>query len=112
MTEPSDIFDYSDAFADEMFAVVKLPLLDGSPRIVVSDVSCSLSLEHWHAVRALLRSRFLPSAAVVHRAQFDAVVRSIWLAYPASDNDISKLTASLSLESEQAAKNICLQRWR
>jgi hypothetical protein len=74
--------------------------------VKVSDVACSLSLEHWHAVRALLRTTLLPSALVVHRAQFEAVARSVWVTYAASDEHISKLTATLSLESEQAAKNI------
>ena len=54
----------------------------------------------------MLRARFLPSALVVHRAQFEALARSIWLAYAATDDEVSKLTATLSLESEQTAKNM------
>lgn len=34
------------------------------------------------------------------------LVRSVWLAYAAHDADLAKLTATLDLESEQAAKNI------
>ena len=48
----------------------------------------------------------MPSAIIVHRAQFEALARSIWLLYAASDDHLSKLTVSLSLESEQAAKNM------
>ena len=43
---------------------------------------------------------------VVHRSQFEALARSIWLLYAASESDLSKLNTSLSLESEQAAKNM------
>lgn len=43
---------------------------------------------------------------MVHRAQFEALTRSIWLTYAASDEQISKLTGDLSLKSEQAAKNM------
>ncbi len=86
--------------------MIDVPLFDDSPRLRISDVACSLSLEHWASVRALLRSGLLPSAIVVHRAQFEALARSIWLLYAASDDHLSKLTATLSLESEQAAKNI------
>ena len=43
---------------------------------------------------------------MVHRAQFEALTRSIWLTYAASNEQICKLTADLSLESEQAAKNM------
>jgi hypothetical protein len=99
-------FDESETLADGLLAIIDLPLLNDSPRIRLSDVACSLALEHWHAVRILLRSEFLSSALVAHRAQFEAVVRSIWLTYAASDPDISKLAASLGLESEQAAKNL------
>lgn len=101
-----DIFDESDTFAEELVAVVDLPLFDGSLKIRTSDVACSLALEHWHSARALLRAGLLPSALVVHRAQFEALTRSIWLAYAAPDDQLFKLTSTLSLESEQAAKNM------
>jgi hypothetical protein len=103
---PSEIFDESDALAAEMLAVVDVPLFDSSPRIRTSDGACSLSLEHWASGRIRLRSALLPSATVVLRAQFEALVRSIWLLYAASDDHLSKLTATLSLDSEQGAKNM------
>lgn len=104
--KPFEIFDESDRLAEELQEIIDLPLFDNSSRIRTSDVACSLSLEHWHSARALLRSGLLPSALVVHRAQFEALTRSIWLTYAASDEQISKLTGDLSLESEQAAKNM------
>jgi hypothetical protein len=100
------IFAESDALATEILARIDVPLVDESLRIRTSDVACSLSLEHWTSARALLRSGLLPSAVVVHRAQFEALARSIWLLYAASDDHVSKLTATLSLDSEQAAKNM------
>jgi len=106
--QSSDLFDQSDALADALLAVVQLPLLNDSPKLLSSEAACSLSLEHWHAARALLRVGLLTSALVVHRAQFESLARSIWLVYAASDDDISKITAALSPESEQAAKNMPL----
>ena len=100
------IFDESDVLAEDLVALIDVPLIDDSPRLRTSDVACSLSLEHWASARMLLRSGLLPSAIVVHRAQFEALARSIWLLYAASDDHLSKLTATLSLESEQAAKNM------
>lgn len=101
------IFDESDSLAEKLQKVIiDLPLLDDSSRIRTSDIACSLSLEHWHSARFLLKANLLPSALVVHRAQFEAVTRSIWLTYAASNEQILKLTADLSLESEQAAKNM------
>lgn len=98
--------DESDAIAEELLSLIDLPLCNDSTRVAVADVACSLALEHWHAVRLLLRGGFLPSALVVHRSQFEAILRSIWLTYSATDLDVSKLTANLDLVSEQAAKNI------
>ncbi|PIX55313.1 MAG: hypothetical protein COZ50_03400 [Zetaproteobacteria bacterium CG_4_10_14_3_um_filter_54_28] len=103
---PSSIFDQSDALAEKLMAMIDTPLFDDSARLRISDVACTLSLEHWASARALLRTGLLPSAVVVHRAQFEALARSIWLLYAASDDHLSKLTATLSLESEQAAKNM------
>lgn len=104
--QPLDIFDESDVLADELLAVIDVPLIDESLRARSSDVASSLALEYWHSARVLLRSGYLPSALVVHRAQFEALTRSIWIAYAASNEHITKLTAVLSLESEQAAKNM------
>lgn len=100
------LFDESETFAEKLMALISLPLFDDSLRIRTSDVACSLSLEHWTSTKTLLRSGLLSSAIVVHRAQFEALARSIWLLYAASDNHLSKLTNPLSLESEQAAKNM------
>lgn len=102
----SSIFDESDNLAEELMALIDVPLFDDSPRIRTSDVACSLSLEHWTSTRELLHSGLLPSAIVVHRSQFEALVRSIWLLYAASKDHLSKLITTLSLESEQAAKNM------
>ena len=98
--------DESDALAGELLALVDLPLCDDSARVDVADIACSLAFEHWHAVRLLLRCSLLPSALVVHRCQFEAILRSVWLIHAASDSDVIKLTANLDLESEQSAKNI------
>ena len=96
----------SDALAEELLALVDIPLCNDSSRVEVADVACSLAFEHWHSVRLLLRGGLLSSTLVVHRSQFEAVLRSVWLTYAASDSDVARLSASLDLESEQAAKNI------
>jgi hypothetical protein len=89
----------------DLLPILELPLID-AVRVRAADTACSLSLEHWHAVRALLELGLLPSALVVHRAQFEALVRSLWLTFAARDEDVAKLNATLDLESEQAAKNM------
>ncbi|MEZ5522727.1 MAG: hypothetical protein R3F08_14805 [Dokdonella sp.] len=99
-------FEESNLFAEQLLELINVPPIDDSPRIKVARISCSLALEHWHAVRLLMEVGLLPAAVIVHRAQFDAIVRSIWLTHCASDSDIAKLTAQLDSDSEQAAKNM------
>jgi hypothetical protein len=72
----------SQLLAEELDALLALPSYDSSERVRVSAASCSLSLEHWDAARALFSGALLPSALVVH------------------------LATNLNLESEQAAKNL------
>ncbi|MGH8239123.1 MAG: DUF6988 family protein [Steroidobacteraceae bacterium] len=98
-------FDDSERLVAELLQIIDLPTID-SERVRISDTACSLALEHWHSVRALLAVALLPSALVIHRAQFEALVRSVWLAYAAREEDLAKLTATLDLESERAAKNM------
>lgn len=100
------IFEASDKLASELQQIIDLPPYDDSSRVRVSDVACSLSLEHWHAARSLLRAGRLPSAGVIHRAQFEALTRSAWVLFGASNEQVAKLNADLSIESEQAAKNM------
>jgi hypothetical protein len=98
-------FDDSERLVGALLRIIDLPTID-SDRVRISDTACSLALEHWHSVRALLEMALLPSAIVVHRAQFEALLRSVWLTYAAREEDLAKLTAILDLESEQAAKNM------
>jgi hypothetical protein len=98
--------DESEELAVGLRSIIAEPLLDNSPRIQTSEAACALALEHWDAVRALLRLHFVSSAFVAHRAQFEALVRSIWLAHAASDEEVSKLQATLDVDAERMAKNM------
>ena len=101
-----DIFVATEELAERLFQLIDLPLFDDSARLVVSDVACSMSLEYWAATRSLLKTGMLPSAAIVHRAQFEALLRSIWILYAASEAQLFKLSAELTIETEQNAKNL------
>lgn len=102
----ADMLAESDALEQDLSTEIDLPLANDSARVRIADVACSLALEHWSAVRELLGIGLLPSAVVVHRAQFEALARSVWLTYAATDGQIAKLEPNLSLESEQGAKNL------
>lgn len=100
------IFAESESFAKEVEAILPEPFASPANRVSVSRVACSLALEHWAATKILLAAGLFPSAVVVHRAQFEAIVRSIWLLYAATDAELGRLAVTLSKEAEQAAKNI------
>lgn len=106
LTEISDLVNESDSFAIQLQKLTDLPPGDDSKKLELAYTACSLAYEHWHAIRQLLRGAFLPSALVLHRTQFETIVRSIWLTYAATETDIAKLSADLNHESEQAAKGI------
>ena len=101
-----DVFVATEELAAKLLQLIDLPLFDDTSRLVVSDVACSMSLEHWAATRSLLNAGMLPSAVVVHRAQFEALLRSIWILYAAPEEHLSKLSAELTVETEQNAKNL------
>jgi hypothetical protein len=101
-----NIFDATEELISRLLPLIDLPLFDDSKRLEVSNVACSMCFEHWEAALHLLRAGLLPSAAVVHRAQFEVLLRSVWALYAASDEHLSKLSAELTSESEQSAKNL------
>ena len=101
-----DVFITTEELAARLFQLIDLPLFDDSLRLKVSNVACSMSLEHWAATRSLLKAGMLPSAVVVHRSQFEALLRSIWILYAAPEGQLSKLSADLTVETEQSAKNL------
>lgn len=102
----SNIFDATEELTARLLPLIDLPLFDDSNRLAVSDIACSMSFEHWEATIHLLKYGLLPSAVVVHRAQFEALLRSVWALYAASDENLNKLSAVLTNESEQNAKNL------
>lgn len=102
------IFEQSEALASMLYKLIDLPLYDDSDRIVTSDVACSMALEHWNATRKTLSEGLLPSGVVIHRSQFEALVRSVWLLYVATENHVRKLSNTLTIETEQSAKNMPL----
>lgn len=69
---------------------------DMSSRITASFQACSVSLEHARGLRTLMAEDLPTSAIALMRLQFEALTRSVWLLYAASDAAVEKLTAPLS----------------
>ncbi len=96
----------SDALHERLDALLDDAEFDGSPRGEAALGMCLVSMEHAVALRALMALRLPTSAVSLMRLQFEALTRAMWLLYAASDAAIDKLLAPLTLQSEQAAKNL------
>lgn len=95
---------------DELLAhladVVDLPLFEASERIILSRTLAITSLQFAASVRCLCDSRLALGAASVLRSQFEALLRGVWALHCASDIQVEKLSSHLSVEAQQATKNI------
>lgn len=100
------IFSQSEKLMIELSNLIDHPLYDDSPKITASYGFCAISIEHGESVRLLAKSGLITSAIVVHRSQFEALVRAVWILYSANDSQIEKLTADLNPEAEQNTKNL------
>jgi hypothetical protein len=96
----------SDELHKRLLALLDDAEFDGSPRGEAAFGMCFVALEHGTALRALMALGLPTSAVSLMRLQFEALTRAMWLIYAASDQAIHKLLAPLTLESEQAAKNL------
>lgn len=66
---------------------------------------CAISLHHGQAV--LLMLPVLPASAIaLVRPQYEALVRAVWAMHAATDAQLKRLVAPLTLESQQVAKKL------
>lgn len=94
-------------------AIVQLLDTDAYPtygpdraRMQLSVTAASLSFEHARALRFLVAGGLVSSAIPVMRLQFEAVTRSAWLLFAASDEAVAIAAAPLTSESETAARDL------
>ena len=96
----------SDALHERLNELLDDAAFDGSARGEAALGMCVVAMEHGTALRALMALGMPTSAVSLMRLQFEALMRSMWLIYAASDAAIEKLSARLTIETEQAAKNL------
>lgn len=76
-----------------------------APRLRAAQGLCAVSLHHGAAVHALLVT-MQSSAIALMRPQYESLVRAVWATHAASDAQLERLIAPLSIESQQAAKKL------
>ncbi len=100
------LFEGSDALLEALAPITTAPPFDQSDRLQVCRALCLLSIEHAVATRCLLTIGAESSMSVVHRAQFEALVRAVWVLYCASDTEVACLQEELKPTSESLAARL------
>lgn len=99
----------SEAFVGHLDALFIGHLLfseERPQRFTLSTTATTVSLDHAAAVRLTLGAGHPVSAIALIRLQYEALLRGAWLLFVANDGQLEKLASPLSVESQQAAKNM------
>ncbi|MDE8809579.1 hypothetical protein P0C28_09915 [Aeromonas hydrophila] len=95
---------------DQLFArlseVVDHPIYNDDTRTKLSLTLTISSMQFSDAVRLLCSQGLILGIGTTLRSQYEALVRSVWVLYCATDLQVEKLDAVLNTESQQASKNI------
>ena len=96
----------SEELCDALMRNLGAASFDASERGEVALGMCSVALEHSVSLRMLVANGCMTSAVALMRLQYESVTRAMWLLYVAKESSITKLTAPLTRDNEQAAKNL------
>lgn len=91
-----------EALVDAAWAGLEV---SNEPSAAAAANLCALALDHGRALRLLLL-QVPPSAIALLRPQYEALVRAVWARHAAKETDLARLSAPLTLESQQAAKKL------
>lgn len=77
------------------------PSLDNK-RYAGSWVMCDVAIEHAHSLQNLMNTGNYTSAVSMLRLQFDALTRSVWLLWGATESKVDRIMQDLSVETANA----------
>jgi hypothetical protein len=107
MTDFEKMLSRSHELSETLVGLVQsADAVKGNPRCEPASAAAQLSFEHGHAMRMLFKVGTPNSACVLLRAQYEALLRSAWLLYAATSDQVERLSAPLSEDAAAAAKNI------
>ena len=98
--------DALEAAVVELLGPDSYQTYDESRRVLASFAACSVSLEHAQGLRLLVREGLPTSGISLMRLQHEALTRSVWLLYAASDEAIERLLAPLTSAAEKVANKL------
>lgn len=90
------------AFLEEIHPILCLGPSKLTKRWEGSWVMCDVAIEHAHSLQSLMNGRNYTSAVSILRLQFDALTRSVWLLWGATDKKVERIMQDLTVESANA----------
>lgn len=98
----------SDELEAKMWGVLPEPYAPAvsSTRHDASLTAALMAVEHAEASRILLSAGMATTAIGIQRTQFEALARCMWLLYAATDEDVRKVSAPLTLQSAKEADGL------
>lgn len=79
---------------------------ESSPRHDAALVASLLAVEHGRASRILISEGMSTTGIALTRMQFEALCRSLWLLYAASDREVEVASAELTVEAAKAGDDL------
>lgn len=92
----------TDQLQKEIIPMIAVGPFDNDKRILGSWVMCDTALEHAHSLHSLMSIGNFTSAVAMLRLQFDALTRSVWLLYAASEANVERIMQDLTIDSANA----------
>lgn len=77
-----------------------------SPQFELVAAACTLCTEHASVLRSAFALSAPNSGSAVLRLQYESLLRGAWLLFAATPEQVEKLTTTLDLDAEQAAKKL------
>ena len=108
MNHLSQVLERSAAFLETLIDLIAAAEHFGGAddREEAAISAAELALEHGTALNALFDMGMGNSAVALLRLEYEALLRSAWLLYAATDAQVQKASAPLTLEAADAAKNL------
>lgn len=100
------LLNRTNELTQTLVTFLSLPTYDSSPKIIASRALCGVSFEHANSVNVLIALGNFTSALGILRMQYEALVKSIWALYAASENSIQKLQSELSNDTAKWADKL------
>jgi hypothetical protein len=92
----------SSTLLNEISPIIAVGPNQNDKRWSGSWVMCDVSIEHAHSLQSLMSLGNCTSAVSMLRLQFDALTRSVWLLWGATDNKVERIMQKLTIETANA----------